>query len=140
MPAQRDATGATGAPADESTTVRLTPEQAAYVSEHLWSTVDGILDRQVGEVRSIDEIQRIRGELADYARRLAGVEEVKQGRCGTFATSRAELLEIAEDLMRLGADNAGGAVDAPTRERRHALREAEAGIAIFDQLRAEGER
>ncbi len=138
MPAQRDATGAPGVPADESTTVRLTPEQAGHVSEVLWLDLD-----EVRSPKAIEDIHRLRDELATSAQRLADLEEVKEGRSEVLTAPVAELVALAGRLIEAGAYEA--AILNPERPltpsaRREALREAEVGIAILDQLTAAGAR
>ncbi len=118
MAAHGESYGCAPAPTDvDSTTVRLTPEQAAHVSAILWLDLD-----EVRSPNTIEDIHRLRDELAITAQRLPDGEDVKAGRRETVTAPLSELLGLADLLMEAGADMAASTTRAGVSAVRRCAR------------------
>jgi len=119
-------------------TVTLTREQAEHVLSQVYSNLEYMLRHH--DARTCEDLAAIAGMLGSYERRID--ELSKPGGEVTYAERRCDLEELADDLMDVGADQVRDVTTgAESKEhgelaalRRHELRQAETGAAIYDQI------
>lgn len=119
-------------------TVTLTREQAEHVLAQVFSNLEYMLRHHAA--RTCEDLAAIRSMLGSYERRIG--ELSKPGDEVTYTERRCELEELADELMDLGAyqvtEVSTGSEGKEHGElaalRRHELRQAETGAAIYDQI------
>jgi hypothetical protein len=117
---------------NEVLTVALTAEQAEHVRERLLADfAEGLEPLARATPAALKDVS---SHVASYAAKVESLDETQPV---TYADRRCELLQLADDLLALGADRVNGD-EAAVRERARRLAPALTGAAILEQFDGSG--